>query len=85
MGKFEIFCKIFAPHDFQIPVEQKRDLKMSTPDFKFPHNNGLKKSQILEQLPISKSVKTATLIFFDINGKMDLEKLMNAANFSPTP
>ena len=50
-------------------------LKMPTPVVSNSCNKvGLTK--IWEQLLNSKAVQTATLMVFDINGKMDLEKLV---------
>ena len=43
------------------------------PFVKFPQKNWVWK---IEQLPKSKSGQTAILMIFDMNGKMDLEKLI---------
>ena len=53
-------------------------LENVVPFFQIPtkQNMVLKKMFTLGQLLNSKSVQTATLMIFDINGKMDLEKLV---------
>ena len=51
--------------------------KNARPKFQFLANKRfLRKSQVWEQLSHFKSVQPATLIFFDINEKLDLEKLI---------
>ena len=69
------FGKMSGSH---FPISCKQwVLKMPSPGFSNSRKNiGFEKSQIWEQLSDFKSQLLAALIFFDTNGKMDLEMLV---------